>query len=311
MSHESLLICSCESYDRLADRVCREGDFKRGGVERKHFPDGERYLRLVSRLVHRDVVIIGGTISEADTTELYDLACGAVFNGARSLTLIVPYFGYSTMERAVKKGEIVTGKTRARLLSSIPLAYRGNRIVLLDLHSEGLPFYFEGGIHTRHLYAKPLILEAARELAGDDLVLASTDSGRAKWVESLASDLGVNAAFVSKRRLDGAHTEVVGVAGDVRGKKVVIYDDMIRTGGSLMGAARAYLAAGATEVCAIATHGVLPGDALERLRAAGVFRKVVCTDSHPRALALQSEFLEIKSIAPLLVQHLESGRDGI
>ena len=223
MTERSLLLFSTESYRFLMERVSAAGGFECGEVERVRFPDGERYLRLEVRVTDRDVVILGGTISEADTTELYDLACGAVFNGARSLTLVVPYFGYSTMERAVRSGEVVTAKTRARLLSSIPMAYRGNRIVLLDLHSEGLPFYFEGGIHTRHLYAKPLILEAARELGGDEFVLACTDSGRAKWVESLANDLGVGASFVTKRRLDGAHTEVVAVEARVRDRRVVVY----------------------------------------------------------------------------------------
>ncbi len=311
MTHPGPLIFATEPYRDLAEAVCRAGGFERGEVERKRFPDGERYLRLATRPTDRDVVVLGGTIDEAAITEVYDLGCGAVFYGARSLSLLVPYFGYSTMERAVRSGEVVTAKTRARLLSSIPPAYRGNRIALLDLHSEGLPFYFGGGFHTRHLYAKPQIIEAARELGGEDFVLASTDAGRAKWVESLANDLGVDAALVTKRRVSGSETEVTAVEAHVGDKKVVIYDDMIRTGGSLIGAARAYFDAGASEVSAIATHGVLPGDALDRLRETGLFQRIVCTDSHPRAVELAGDLLKIKSIAPLLARYLESGRDGV
>src|SRR6185312_10534308 len=100
--------------------------------------------------------------------------------GACSLTLVVPYFGYATMERATKPGEVVTAKSRARILSSLPPARFGNRIVLMDLHTEGIPYYFEGALRTFHVYAKPRIETAARELGGDEFVLACTDAGRAK-----------------------------------------------------------------------------------------------------------------------------------
>jgi ribose-phosphate pyrophosphokinase len=89
---------------------------------------------------------------------------------------------------------------------------------------------------------------------------------------------------------------------------VVIYDDMIRTGGSLIQAARAYKDAGAASIDAIATHGVFPGDSVERIRGSGLFGKIVVSDSHPRAVALQSDFLEVQSIAGILVEHLRSNR---
>jgi ribose-phosphate pyrophosphokinase len=89
---------------------------------------------------------------------------------------------------------------------------------------------------------------------------------------------------------------------------VVIYDDMIRTGGSLIGAARAYRDAGATAIDAIATHGVFPGDALAKLRASGLFGRIVTTDSHPRAVGLAGDFLVVDSTADLFVQHLIANR---
>lgn len=251
------------------------------------------------------MILVGGTISDGDTLELYDLACTISKVGAYSLTLIIPYFGYSTMERAEKPLEVVTAKSRARLLSAIPPAGVANRIVLIDLHTPGLPHYFEGCIQTRHLYAKPLVMAAARELGGDDFVLACTDSGRAKWVESLANDLRVKAAFILKRRIDGDTTEIAEVQAQVEGKKVVVYDDMIRTGGSLLQAARAYLDAGATEVSAVTTHGVLPGEALTRLEQSGLLKRVIATDTHPRAVELAGDFLKVLSVSQLLTQTLE------
>lgn len=295
------------SYAYLGRTLADTQAFEAGECEQKTFPDGERYHRIHTVVNDRDVVLCGGTIDDRETLELFDLACAIVQQGARSLTLALPYFGYSTMERAVKPGEIVKAKTRALLFSSVPRTSRGNRIWLVDLHTEGLPYYFESGTRAVHLYAKPIIMQAARDLGGNDFVLASTDAGRAKWIESLALDLHVPAAFVYKRRVSGNETQVTGVNAEVNGRHVIIYDDMIRTGGSIIEAANAYRAAGAVKVSVLTTHGLFTSNGLQRLRQSGVVHKVIATDTHPNAIALADDFLEVRSIAPLLVQQLEMG----
>src|SRR5260370_37760293 len=122
------------------------------------------------------------------------------------------------MDRASEGGEAVTAKNRARIFSSIPAAKLGNQILLLDLHSEGIPHYFEGSLHPGHVYGKPVIHALAREIAGRDFVLGSTDAGRAKWVESLSNELGVPAAFVDKRRRGPESTEVTAVSTKLSGE---------------------------------------------------------------------------------------------
>ncbi len=303
----SVILFSTERYAGMARALTELIPMaETGQIERTRFPDGEHYRRLRSNVQGKDVVLLGGTVDEQDTLEMYDLACTLVGEGAHILTLAIPWFGYQTMERAVYPGEVVTAKTRARLLSSIPIAGSGNRAVLVDLHSEGIAQYFEGSIRPVHLYAKPIVLDLIRELGGENFVVAATDAGRAKWVESLANDLGVDAGFVFKRRLSGDATEVTALAADVEGKTVVIYDDMIRTGGSLIGAAKAFLGAGAKDIAAVTTHGVFPGNALDRLQESGLFKQIGCTDSHPRAAELlhekpsRADFLKIVSIAKLL-----------
>lgn len=298
-----LLFCS-GSYTYMKKQMLDSGSFDDGLLESRSFPDGERYHRILSEADGRDTVLIGGTIDDRETIELFDLACALVQEGAVSLTIAIPYFGYSTMERAVKPGEIVKAKTRALLFSSVPRTSRGNRIVLMDLHTEGLPHYFEGGIHPVHLYCKSIIMETARELGGTDFILASTDAGRAKWVESLANDLNVSAAFVYKRRLSGSETQISGINAEVKGKHVIIYDDMIRTGGSLIEAAKAYRAAGAAKVSVITTHGIFAGNAVEKLQNSKVIDKVVSTDTHPNAVASQNDFLRVKTVAKLLSEKL-------
>ena len=297
------MIFSTRAYADLGTRVAQLARLPVGEVETRLFADGERYLRLQSDPRGNDAAVLGGTISEADTLELYDLACGLVDAGARSLTLVIPYFGYSTMERATAANEIVTAKTRARLLSSIPVPGSGSRVLLLDLHTEGIPFYFEGALRPVHLSARPVVLPILKQLGAE--VVACTDAGRAKWVERFANDLGLPAAFVFKRRHAQA-TEVTAVSAQVGGKRVVIYDDLIRSGGSLIAAARAYREAGAASIAAVATHGVLPGDAAQRIRDSGLFERLAITDSHPRALALRSDFIEVVPVAPVLASALSA-----
>jgi ribose-phosphate pyrophosphokinase len=302
------LIFSTAAYDYLGRAIASCGGWEFGGLHRETFPDGEHYCRLTTDPADRDIILVGGTIDDRTTLELYDLACGLIADGAYRLRLVIPYFGYSTMERSVHPGEIVVAKTRARLLSSIPQASRGTQVFLLDLHVASIAHYFEGGIRPVHVYAKPLVTAAARLLGGTDFVLACTDAGRAKWVESLAYDLGVDAAFVYKRRTSGGTSHVTGVSAQVAGKRVVIYDDMIRTGGSLVNAATAYRDAGAASIAAIATHGVFPGDSLNRIRASQLIDQIATTDSHPRALAHASDYLRVSSCATLLSEHLISNR---
>jgi ribose-phosphate pyrophosphokinase len=297
------MIFSTQSYGDLASRVTALARLPIGEVETRLFADGERYLRLVSDPTSRDVVVVGGTVTEAETTELYDLACGVVEAGARSLTLVIPYFGYSTMERATRHNEVVTAKHRARLLCSIPAPPWGSRVLMLDLHTEGIPFYFEGALRPVHLSAGEVVLEAVKRLGAE--VVACTDAGRAKWVERYANELHVGAAFVFKRRSEG-RLEVTAVSAQVAGKRVVIYDDLIRSGASLLAAARAYREAGAASMAAVATHGVFPEDAAERLRTSGLLETVIVTDSHPRATALRSDFLQVVSIAPVLAAALSA-----
>ncbi|WP_114940413.1 ribose-phosphate diphosphokinase [Mucilaginibacter endophyticus] len=295
------LLFAITGYEYLAEKVLALGTCERGEIEVSHFTDGERYQRILSNVEGREVLLIGGTVSDSATLELYDLASSLVSYGADSLTLVIPYFGYSTMERAVKPGEIVTAKTRARLLSAIPKSNRGNKVMLFDLHSEGIQYYFEQDLYPVHVYCKDIVIEAATRYGGDNFVMASTDAGRAKWVESLANDMGVNAAFILKRRLKGDHTEVSTINADVAGKTVIIYDDMIRSGGSIVNAALTYKNAGAGDIYVITTHGLFVNDGIGKLKACGAIKKLICTDTHVNCKDLEGDdFVEVRTVAGLI-----------
>lgn len=306
MEHKKIIF-SIQDYKFLQEEVLALGDFEKGEIEVKIFPDGERYQRILTPVNGREVVLLGGTISDSATLELYDLAYALIKYGAKSIRLFFPYFGYSTMERAIKTGEVVTAKSRAVMFSSLPRTSQGNHFFFFDLHSEGIPHYFEGQVLINHVYCKPIIVQAAQELAEDGFVMACTDAGRAKWVESLANEMGVNAAFVFKRRISGEKTEVTSISADVEGKDVVIYDDMVRTGGSLINAAKAYKAAGAKKIFTITTHGLFTNNALDKIRESGVIEKVVATNTHPNVYDGSNDILQVESIASLVVEQLNRG----
>lgn len=302
-----MILFYLKDYYYLAEKIAKYLNISLGTIEEKYFPDGEIYHRLEQSVLGQHVILVGGTHNDLCTLNLYDLGYGIVKAGARSLTLVIPYFGYSTMERSVKEGEIVKAKTRAKILSAIPEPPEGNKVLLLDLHSEGIPHYFGEHITATHLYGKKVIMQAVQDIGkGKDFILASTDAGRAKWVASLANDLEVEAAFVYKSRQSGSETKVTGVNADVKNKTVIIYDDMIRTGGSLLQAAKAYLEHGAKEVFAVATHIILPSDSLQKIQNAQIIQKIAGTNSHPKSLELNTNFLQIYDISSIFAEFLKS-----
>jgi ribose-phosphate pyrophosphokinase len=299
------ILFSTTSYGYLQQAVVKcNSTLIAGNIDHHIFPDGEVYHKITTDVTQQDVIVLGGTISDVDTMELFDIAEGCVQCGTNSVTLVIPYFGYSTMERMVNPGEIVKAKNRAILLSSISVAKSNNKILLFDLHSEGIPYYFDKNVRVHHVYCKQLIMAAARQLGGTDFVLAATDAGRAKWVESLAAEMHVSAAFVYKQRQSGDTTTITGINAEVEGKTVIIYDDMIRTGGSLMQAAAQYKAKGAKQIFVITTHGLFNNNALQKIEEQGIISKVICTDSHANVNKLESPILQVVSIAELIANQL-------
>jgi ribose-phosphate pyrophosphokinase len=301
------LLFATPPYQDFGQQIATLLNANIGKVEERTFPDGERYQRVIDDVDGKDIILVGGSISDLETLRIYDLACALVKYGAHRLDIVMPYYGYSTMERAVYAGDVVTAKTRARLFSSIPRAVCGNHVFLIDLHSEGIPHYFEGDITTTHLSAKSILTQTIKNVAEKDFVIGSTDAGRAKSVEALANTMGVSAALILKRRINDRDTEVIGVNANVKDKQVVIYDDMIRTGSSLIHAAQAYQQAGAKNLIAVCSHGVFPENAYDRLIQTGLFTQILATDSHPTAVQLSQrpeKPLTLIPIAPIFAQSL-------
>ncbi len=305
MQKENIMIFSSNSGEYFAKLIAARLGVPMVNIERKSFNDGEKYYRLdmetVSTLegngindMQHDlqdacVIYVAPLVTDTDLLELYRIGCTLSMNGTRKRYFVVPFLGYSTMERCVIPGECVTAKENVRMLSAIPNSASGNIFMLLDLHVSGLLHYFEGPCIRLEMYAEAVLIEGIKKLglpskivdgAETAFMFGSADLGRPKWVATFASIFHTELALISKtRRMD--QTQVQAVIGDVADRCIVIYDDMTRSGGTLMHAATAYLQRGATRVFAVLSHFALCNeDVIDQLLASDIER-IVTTNSHP------------------------------
>ncbi|KAL0226643.1 hypothetical protein P9112_013967 [Eukaryota sp. TZLM1-RC] len=257
----------------------------------KKFSNGEDYYRIPIDdhldLVGRDTILVCGT--QTDQAFLFLLRVGQQLAtlGTRRRVFITPFYGYSTMERAQIPGEIVTAKANARLLSTIPSMGLGNVFLFLDLHVQTIQYFIENVI-ALELYSEKVLRDAIIEhicpliTPKENFLFGSSDLGRPLWIQSYARYFHVNMAFIDKKRTF-EKIRVSNVIGDVEGKSVIIFDDMIRSGGTLVAACDAYLENGATAVYAVVSHFAASNQQVIEMLEKSHLAKIVATNSHPHS----------------------------
>ncbi|MGA1298721.1 MAG: ribose-phosphate diphosphokinase, partial [Ilumatobacteraceae bacterium] len=219
---------------------------------------------------------------------------------AKRITAVCPFYGYARQDRKAEGREPIT----ARLIADLFLAAGAKRMVSIDLHSGQIQGFFGGPVD--HLTAMPVIEDYIRSHAKDP-VIVSPDAGRIKVAERMQQHLGADLAFVYKRRPKGTTNtaQALDVIGDVEGRLCILTDDMIDTGGTIVSAAELLLNKGATEVWAMATHGVLSGPAVERLQNSRIDR-VILTNTLPIPAEKQIDKIEVISVAPIIADALSA-----
>ena len=299
-------LLSSPQYTYLKGNMLKCGNhFCDVNIENQRFPDGEHYWRIENptQIQGKPAVYICGTVDDAAIFDAYNMCCTLVREGCSELHLVVPYFGYSTMERAVKDGEAVTAKNIARLFSSIPTSAQGNHIYMMDLHSLGTQYYFEGDMHPVHLTSWSVIKDIISDF-GKDSVLASTDMGRAKWIEKMGNELHIDTAYIMKKRISGSQTEIVALNAEVKGRDVVIFDDMIRSGSSIIKAAEAYKNSGAKDIYIVCVHGVFVDGTIEKFKNSGLIKSIFCTNTHHKTALIYDSFVNILYISKVIIDGL-------
>jgi len=301
---KNLVIYSTEDSAYFAELIGRALGIAPSKIKRNIFGDGELYHRLnisdKSELFGKTVIFVSSTQSDKSFDELEKIGQALAEAGTRRRIFVIPFFGYSTMERAVLPGEMVSAKINARRLSNIANTDRGNVFLLLDLHVSGILHYFEGDCLRYELSAAELFSQAINELKLKNFVFGTADLGRTKLVEIFANQYKTEIVFVRKTR-DFKKIQVTNVIGEVKGKTIIIYDDMTRSGGTLIQAAKAYLNNGAKEVYAVLSHLALNNESIIKRLEKSPIKKIITTNSHPRSqnkLVKCSKKIIIKDISP-------------
>ncbi|MFH1234310.1 MAG: ribose-phosphate pyrophosphokinase, partial [Candidatus Diapherotrites archaeon] len=284
----------------LAGETAKKCGAKLGKVHIEKFPDLETYARIGEPVKGKKVFIIQPTSTPANEhlAELLLLADAARRAGASKIVAVMPYYGYARQDRKVKEGEPVSAQLFAGLLRKAGV----DEFIAMDLHSRAVEKFLRP---KAHLHALPVIAGYFKSKRIRDLVVVAPDKGALKNVKMQAKALGAKIAAISKKRISGSQVIAEKIEGNIKGKNCVIIDDIISTAGTMCEAVRMLKSNGAASVYVAATHGVLAGKAIERLKAAPV-KEVIVTNTIPQAghkKALKK--LRVLSVAPVLAEAMK------
>jgi ribose-phosphate pyrophosphokinase len=262
----------------LAHRVCAEMGVELGRARTNLFPDGEVFVKLDDDVRGRDCYVVISTCDPVNDNLMELLVfCDCMRRAsAKTVTMVMPYYGYGRQDRKDEGRVPITAKLVANLIT----ASNADRVLAMDLHAAQIQGFFD--IPVDHLSATPVFYDYFSSIRHElgDLCLVSPDVGNVKVAESMANLLDADLAIINKRRLTGDTVKIGNLIGDVKDKTVLMFDDMISTGGTVVEAAKLVMDEGATDVICAATHAVLAGKAMENLSNAPI-SKIVVTDTIP------------------------------
>lgn len=296
---------SGSSHPKLAASLARELGVDLGDVMLKAFSNGERYVRFEESIRGKDVYILQtGTLNpNEDLLELFLLCQAAKLSFAKSLHVVIPHFPYARQDRVAAPREPISAKLIAHLLEESG----ADHVITMHLHSDQIQGFFSipvDVIDTRPIFAKYLKKKGLK-----DFVIIAPDIGSAKDAKKFADLVDAELAILHKSRPGHHQAEILEVVGDVKDKTCVIVDDMIDTASTLAAARGELLKRGARkDVYALATHAILSGPAVERLKKAK-FKEVVVSDSLPVSPKLFPG-LTVLPIAPMLAEVIGSMQRG-
>jgi ribose-phosphate pyrophosphokinase len=295
-----LMVFSGRSHIDLASRIADQLGVELGEAEVSTFPNGETYVRYDESIRGADIFIVqtGAEPVDRNIMELVFMIQAAKLASAKRITAVIPLFPYARQDRKAKPREPIS----ARLVADMLQLAGADRVLTMDLHAGQIQGFFT--IPVDHMTAIPLFARHFRDLGltGDDVVSVSPDAGRAKQAVRFAEMLEAHFALMHKTRHSATVVEVTEITGRVRGKRAILGDDVIMTGGTVLANVAALHAHGAEEVWVFATHGLFCGDGtMERFRDADI-AGIVVTDTVPIDPLTKPDNMTVLPVAPLLAE---------
>ncbi len=282
----------------LAEEICENLNLPLSQAEVRTFSDGEIFVEIGENVRGADVFVIQPTCTPVNDhlMELVIMVDALRRASARRITAVVPYYGYARQDRKVAPRVPITAKVVAEMMMVVGV----RRVLAMDLHAGQIQGFFN--IPVDHLYAAPVLMKYLQEEIRDDIIMVSPDAGGVERTRAYAKRLDVDLAIIDKRRERANVAQALNVIGDVSGKRAIMLDDMVDTAGTLCAAADILIKAGAKEVYACCSHGVLSGPAIERLENSQI-KKLVITNSIPLSgAALACKKIEVLSVGTLLAE---------
>jgi ribose-phosphate pyrophosphokinase len=303
MNNHKLKVFTGRANIALGEKIARHLGDSTGKITLANFPDGEISVRIDEDVRGRDIYLVQPTCPSVNDNLMELLVMIDAFKRASAarITAVMPYYGYARQDRKDVGRVPITAKLVADLLSVAGVS----RVLALDLHAAQIQGFFD--IPVDHLHAGPVIAEHIRSLniPPQDFVVLSPDEGSIKKALMYQKRLGGSIAIVDKRRSSATETKQANLIGaSLDGKVAVIFDDMISTAGSVVGAADVARKNGAREVFACATHAVLCDNAVQRLRGSHI-RQIIVTDSIPIPPNKRLDNFTVLSVAPLLADAIK------
>ncbi len=272
-----------------------------GKIKIKPFSDGELYVQIQESVRGHDIFLVQSTNAPVnenlmETMIIIDALKRA---SAKTINVVIPYYGYARQDRKAAGREPITSKLVAKMLENAG----ADRVVCLDLHAAQIVGFFD--ILVDHLYAAPVLIDYIKRFINmENLVVVSPDVGGVARARAYAKKLDAPIAIIDKRRVHSEQNvvEVMNVIGDIEGKTAILIDDIIDTAGTMCKGAELLIKEGATEVFAAATHPVLSGPAYDRIEASPI-KELIVTNSIPLApMWVQSKKIKQVSVAPFLAE---------
>jgi ribose-phosphate pyrophosphokinase len=294
-----LKVFTCNSNPELAKEIADYIGVTLGDSEVVRFSDGEIQMRLNESVRGCDVFVIQSTCAPVNDNlmELLVMVDALKRASAKSINVVIPYYGYARQDRKARSRDPITAKLVANLIETAG----AHRVIAMDLHATQLQGFFD--IPVDHLLGVPILGQYFREKSLSDVVVVSPDHGGVVRARKLADYLSAPLAIIDKRRPEPNVSEVMNIIGTIEGKVAILIDDIIDTAGTIVLAANALKQSGVREVYACCTHPVLSGPAMQRLQQSPI-HEIIVTNTIPIVHPEPSDKIKILSVAPLMGEAL-------